>query len=596
MKFNNIFKMFLVLVVLVSTSCKDFLDQPNPNELTVDQYFNSLSDENAALNATYATLYDNDIWGAVYETLRSDMGVVSRAFGGGDFRAVMDQAFTNVTPYVANKWAGLYKGVFRANQVLSTLEKVKIVETDSISVRNRLQIEAQAKLLRGAFHFWLMHSFNGGNVIVFDFLPVNPDDYRKKASSREEVLAAVKKDLEFAADPNNKLPATWTNANDVGRVTLGVANALLGQLYLYEKDYEKASTYFTKVINGPYSLVADGTTLSTGENDLSSEAIFEVNYSTKFKQDKTGGQTTSGSTATNIPLAFASAGYPGGFRTVMPAYLVVMAYKNEKMDATDARNFTTVNGVKVQNPYSIRCRASIAIPDDGMLYYQQKTYYAPFNNNEPAYFRKFTQHKTASSENDDKKGLQRSGINFPIIRLADIYLMQAEALIKGGTSATTADLNNALRFVNRVRKRWGLQLLGLSTSSEFPTSDHDGVTYTAQSLMDFLMYNERPLELALEGMAGRAIDMRRWGIQKQRLTELSLIPYRRDAKTFVDADKNNASRQLFGAILRYPTAAELANTTIVMDFDHRSAASNFIESVHAYWPVPAVELTSNKNF
>lgn len=579
--------------IFLGTSCRKFLDETNPNQVAANKFFNTLGEMNSGLNAAYASLYDNDILGLIDESMRSDIALPSRMFPSGNNLALYTQTFNNVHPYAVNKWSALNKAIFRTNQVLEGLKKVTVDPSDTLKVKTKLQLEAQARLLRGAYLFWTANSFNNGKVVIFDFVPKQPSEYQKSASPREEVLAFVKKDLLFAANSDNRLPAVWPKEEDRGRVTLGTANALLGQFHLYEKNYDSAAVYFKRVIDGPYSLTPTLEELTTGENELSSESIFEINYSRTFKQDKSGYQTGSGGTVSPLAVNLASAGHPGGFRSAMPPYWLIVAYKDEVMDNADPRNFKTVNGVKTKNAYSLRAAASIAVPDDGLMYYQQKTFYAPFNNNEPGYFRKFTNWKFNKTENDDKDNLRRSGINIPIIRLADVYLMYAEALIQGGSGG---NVEEALKYVNRVRRRSGLRLLGASGSGEYPGNDHDNVTYTPQSLMNHLMYVERPLELALEGMAMRAIDLRRWGVTKQRFESLSKMKFKRDNFLAVDPDNNNFRRTVWGSIVRYANAAELANPATVFDIDYQAAASNFVESEHAYWPVPAIELTSNPNF
>ena len=523
--------------------------------------------------------------------MRSDIGLPSRAFPSGNSLAVYAQTFNNTHPSGINKWAALSTGVFRANQVLEGLKKVTIAPEDNAGATFKLQIEAQARLLRGAYNFWLVNSFNDGQVIIFDFVPKGPAEFQKKSSPRTEVIEFVKKDLEFAADIANGLPAKWTPAANNGRVTLGTANALLGQLYLFDKNYTKAAEYLKKVIDGPYALTSTLDEIFAGENELSSEFIFEINYSANFKKDKSGsaGGTTSSGLASNL----APAGTIGGFRTVMPPYWLTMAYKQEVMDTKEPKNYKVVNGVNRLMTYSQRLNSSIAVPDDSLIYFQQKTHYAQFNNNEPAYFKKFTNWKTQVSENPDGTNLRRSAINFPIIRLADVYLMYAESLIKGGTGG---DVDNAMLYINKVRRRSGIRLIGPDGTGQYPANDHDNITYTAQSLMDHLMYVERPLELSIEGNAIRVIDLRRWGITKQRFQELSLIKYKRSDYVYIDADRNNLKTTKFGAIVRFPTAAELAAPATVYDYDYQAAASNFILSQHGYWPTPANELTSNPNF
>ena len=101
--------------------------------------------------------------------------------------------------------------------------------------------------------------------------------------------------------------------------------------------------------------------------------------------------------------------------------------------------------------YSLRASASLAINGDEDLSYYEKTtqQVGKFNNGNYCLFQKLTNWDSRKDEADFKPAMA-SGINYRLIRLADIYLMYAECLIKGGTSES--NLQNAINFINRVRK------------------------------------------------------------------------------------------------------------------------------------------------
>ena len=111
-------------------------------------------------------------------------------------------------------------------------------------------------------------------------------------------------------------------------------------------------------------------------------------------------------------------------------------------------------------------------------------------------------------------GQQLSGINYNVIRFADVLLMAAEAAVE------TGDLGTALANVNRVRERAMnssyIQAIGgggdaanyvIGLYSDFSSAD------MARSAVRF----ERRLELGMEGH--RLFDLRRWGNAKEVMTE-----------------------------------------------------------------------------
>lgn len=239
--------------------------------------------------------------------------------------------------------------------------------------------------------------------------------------------------------------------------------------------------------------------------------------------------------------------------------------------------------------YSYRASYSIAINGEVDLPYYQ---YIPqqsvsYGSGNTAYFRKYSNWDIWYGENEGSV-VNKSGINLRVMRLADVYLMYAEALIEGGESELY--LSTALEYVNKVRERAGVKLLG--TSGEFSGErSYDGVTYSAEDLMEHLMYVERPLELALDGCAMRGSDLRRWGITKQRFEDLTKdwyayvgvgVPY-----VEVSDDGSYSTSKKYGYQRPYE---EVTDADIVVDYTQ--AAANYNETV-ATWPIPAVEKSAN---
>jgi hypothetical protein len=91
---------------------------------------------------------------------------------------------------------------------------------------------------------------------------------------------------------------------------------------------------------------------------------------------------------------------------------------------------------------------------------------------------------------------------FPIIRLADVYLLYAEAIneAEGPAGANSADM---FKYIDEVRKRAGLQ--GVKDSWNNYTAN---TKYTGQAGMRDIIHQERTVELLFESQ--RFWDLRRW--------------------------------------------------------------------------------------
>lgn len=574
-------------IATVFTACSDsFLEQTNPNEPTTDTFWKTTGDLYYGVIAVYNALKEDNVLLIKDETYRSDLSWPGFGKPTTDNVAYL-QIFNNSYAPSNLKWGALYRGVFRANQVIAAYERIAPTLTKETDIASAKVMYAEARALRGLFYFYLYNSFNNGSIPLFDSVPQSTNEYNKPLSPPETVKALYLSDFEYAKDI---LPVSWSAANK-GRISSGAVYAMLGQSYLYEKDYGKAADLFKKVITDfGYALTTDIGSNFTTKDEHNSESILEVNYATEYKSGISVNDIQQVSSA--IGGQFAS-GNVGGFRTIMPSSWLTMLYKNEKLDQTDSRNVAkAADGTTKARKYSLRTSQTIALIDDEFTpYYLSPTAAdaTPFNNSETSYFRKYSNWDIVANEKQVATSFFRSGINIRIIRLADIYLLYAESLIKGGTD--NAGLDQALLYVNKVRRRSAVQLLGPVGSGEYPSNDHDDVTYTAQSLMNHLMYVERPLELALEGNATRTIDMRRWGITKARMQELSTRRYYATNYTYKSSTTGQSVTR-FGAVLH--DLSESPTTAVNANFNEfGNSAKNFDLNIHSYWPIPSSELTSN---
>ncbi|MBN2486244.1 MAG: RagB/SusD family nutrient uptake outer membrane protein [Bacteroidales bacterium] len=567
----------LVFILILNYSCNDFLEEVNPNELSTDNFWKTLDDCETGLISVYGTFNDIKLLSIEQESHRSDLTHTAVEDATNPY---YNQTFTDASDGPNDKWNALYTGIFRTNQVIEGLSNLSSQLTTNEDIQRADIIMAQARFFRGLFYFYLHSSFNKGSVVIYKNVPKEESDFYKPLSPEEEVQEFFREDLNFAYE---NLPAQWQK--DKGRVTAGAAASVLGTSYLYDKNYEIAALYFKDVIENAdygYALAPHVGDNFTTRNELNSESILEIVYSLNYKSEVNVWSDLQ--TANNLNFSFSRV---GGWSLVYPSAWLIMAYKNDSIDINDPRNYVTdENGNTRLRKYSLRTSYSIALVDDPDLDYYgaAPAQMAEFNEKKSAYYRKYTNWDIVSNENDIVPNL-RSGVNVRVIRLADIYLMYAECLIKGGSDES--GVQEALKYINRVRKRSALQLLGLQNSGEYPSSDHDNKTYNAKMVMDHLMYVERPLELSVEGHAIRTIDLRRWGITRQRFMDLSQQIYH--LVDFPYTKINGESDVRWQSIL---VEGGSSNTTTNVQ-DYIQAASNYNEEAHAYWPLPSREIIAN---
>ncbi|MEW4925455.1 RagB/SusD family nutrient uptake outer membrane protein [Algibacter sp. 2305UL17-15] len=613
---KTIFKkmVFLLVSSVVIFGCaEDFLEETNPIQLSTDSFWKNLNDLNTGLTAVYNSLKDGNTTSIANELNRSDMTYP----GFGRPNATNEywlQTFNNSSSAPNGKWASLYRGIFRANQVLEAAERL-YPDFSAETKEDADIVIGQARALRGLFYFYLHSGFNRGAVPIFDFVPRVESEFYESIQPASVVQEFFRADLEYAI---TVLPKSYDSGQE-GRITGGAAIALLAKSYLYEGDYPRAAALFKLIIDeGPYSLTPDIGSNFTTRDEFNEESILEIGYSLNYKNELPPFGEDQNSNTLNFVFSPANV---GGWRSTYPALWLNLKYQRDPLDMQDPRNTVTrirrmpnglpalyaegeldENGVArsqgeikmdvdVPRIYSLRTSASIALVGDWDTdYYGLPTPQGTlFNNNEHSYWRKYTNWDITRNEKSISNEVPRSGVNVRLIRLADVYLMYAECLISGGTN--NAGVEEALVYINRVRRRSGVRLLGMTGTGEYPVNDHDDVQYTANTLMEHLMYVERPLELSAEGNAIRTIDLRRWGITKARFKELSERVYYNDHFKYEDEDGDPKTR--WNSVVSDEPTPLSGDEPFENWTEFVQAAANYVEGRHAYWPVPNSEETAN---
>ncbi|WP_075602392.1 RagB/SusD family nutrient uptake outer membrane protein [Saccharicrinis aurantiacus] len=596
----------VALAVSLLSSCEDkLLDQDNPNAITTDTFWQSESDFEKAQNALYSSLQFNNVCGGgtVPPMSRSDFGSGETWMGTYPWNNII---WNDATEYVERRWSELYIGVFRANQILHYIQDVDFYTEDEKNL-----IIAQARFLRALNYFWIVNDY--GTAVIHEVLPIVEEDMHKPLSTMEEVYnVIIKPDLEFAMQ---HLPVQWGDKGDTGRFTWGAATALLGKAYLYNKEWEKAAAHFKLVIDkadneGVYHLVDNFMDNFTDDNEFNSESILEVSYSDNYKEGVIGDRTDDVGDVTGAEAQtwanFLASIHVGGYNSLMPTYwLQELFVSGDEMDSTNPIN----NGRFVSSRSYATIVALAEKGDDNNWGVDGERYYnAPLLDTEDTEDAKGEKSKANfaygqgskvrkyinwhKKDDEDPLTKARSGINIRLIRLADVYLMYAEAILEG-----TGNTAEALKYIDKVRARAGvvsLQSYLDANGQTFPKldkvkfanglSDYEYVTMNSDNLLHHIRMVERPLELAFEGH--RWYDLVRWGITSEvfntRLDEENNI------KTVLGVPDGTID------IPKENWRIEPLYLTERVRPSYGEAAANYSSEFHDYLPVPAIEKQSNQ--
>jgi len=590
--FKNKLIVFIVITSFLQ-SCTSYVEEINPNEASSDTYWADLEQSEASLTGVYGGMLDTFIVNAWTESLRSDLGIVSALRTGNPN--------SRITPYythtynsgsfnIHRQWNALYQVIFRANQLIAGLENMDA----TLKSNNRWTEQmGQARLLRGMSHFYLHAVYNNGEIIIRDKVPANTAEFSKAVSTSVEVISFFRDDLLYAY---NNLPYSF---DEKSRVDKGVAATILGTSHLYEKEYGAALGYFNDIINNQatygYALLTgeDVKLMYTSAGEFNSESIFEINYSTALKLEESQWYEESFSQRNGRYSAPNGRGGGAPEHYVAAAWLTE-AYAIESLDPLDARN--TVLGYngrdRITDNISLRASSMIAMVNDEHTEYYQKPTAAireSFNRQKVSFFKQHTNHDIADHEKNVGGTTWKSGKNVVVNRLADIYLMRAECYLEDSGNVT-----DALSDINTIRARWGLALLGpvVDGSKTYIANESvSGLPFTDENtLRKQLRHVERPLELNIQGVSARNIDLRRWGNAQARFAELAAIKYYLTNYTYVSAPGETKKRNN-SLLTRTVTGKELyANGKN----EFVDAAQNY-SAVRDYLPIPLTETDYNSN-
>lgn len=358
-------------LILVVSCGDDFTILAPQSERNVENFYQTDSDFEVAINGAYAVLSENNLYGRnlmLLHEMRSDNTLND---GGATGLAESLQRITRFDELtdateLENTWSGSYKVIASVNTILSRIDNV---DFDNPTLADR--IKGEALFIRSLVYYNLAVTF--GNV------PLQVDEVTSPNVEINQVTADVIydqaiTDLETAED---LLPASYSGGN-VGRVTSGAAATLLGLVHLTNGDNGQAESALRSVVDSQeYELVPNYADIWGPSNENNIESIFEIQY-------KSGGQGTgSGFTEYYSPDLAISGGVGGGNVPQAPTDDLLATYE----EAEDDR-FVMYGTDEDGDPYLNKYDASQSIAFD-------------------------------------------SDVNFIVFRYADVLLMLAEAIGEG---------------------------------------------------------------------------------------------------------------------------------------------------------------------
>jgi starch-binding outer membrane protein, SusD/RagB family len=394
----------------------------------------------------------------------------------------------------AQKWRNPLFGVSRANYAIREIEKL-----ESTTFQKSVRI-AEMRLLRGYFHHDLKRNFN---QIPYILETTDPTTASNTEFTSDDLWRKIEADYQFAFDnlPNDN--------GDIGRVDKYAAAGLLAKLYMDKGEFAKAIPMCEYIMSGSFSLLSQFEDLSSLTYENGSESIFCMQFS---KANNFANHNWSNLLNVTRSTGIAAGGYANGDDFYVGSQNLANAFKT---DANGLPLFDTYNtGQDVEtstygdtlDPRIDMSFGRIGIPWKGTALYSEDWIRST------DYYPGFSGKKHAVAANDpavhNSFPWAASGLNFQIIRFAEVLLWKAEALIE-----TNQDLDGARTLINQVRTRaknsnYVKKLDGSAFAANYLINPYPTNGWTQDYARKAVRF-ERRIELCMEG--GRFYDLLRWG-------------------------------------------------------------------------------------
>jgi hypothetical protein len=492
----------IAIVMLAASGCtKDPENVAQKDVYSSNEYPKTLKDLVGVLGAGYANYRSFELAGfqLLCKTHACTEHAADLAYGGD--QSWTELAFNKLSvsnTYANDLWKGLYIGIKNTN---AFLERADFFEQNYMAPSELTQVNymrGEAKFLRAYYYFLLENFFGeayptaagGGDkmgVPIISRIPQTLDETQQTRKKVSEVWSFIIDDLKSSAELLQG--AIWTGGSR-GRATAWSAKALLGKAYVFAGQYANAKTVLLDVINNSgkslmsfnkYRNAFNG----NASNEFNEESIFEINVDRVaanygiFADVPPNKNLTTTQGVIWAPSCVGndgsedgpdnSLGYSNEF--VHDKNLLRFGFNKDKYTLVTNPAFNpalppspqntpkTMDPVYMQESKLLRTNKTV----DPRLYVNAlQPWVDTVNNwgvNRPVakcagigvsikqFFHGWSFKKYQTIDNNVHFYNAADGANYYILRLADVYLLYAEACMNTNDNVT------ALEYINKVKRR-----------------------------------------------------------------------------------------------------------------------------------------------
>jgi hypothetical protein len=506
-------------VLLFSQSCRDVLKEEVVSGIG-NNYINSTKGFDDAVKAAYSTLryYYATQQGLTMSEYGTDI-YATGADGGYKGFHYYDGQLNPTVDYLALTWDELYKGINTCNAIIERAPNVTGITDATKKIR-----VAEAKFLRAHYYYLLFMQWGGVDLRLTE--TITPTKETKRATEAEMYSAIIKDLTEAITDLEAK-----AQSSDYGRATKPAAETMLAKVYLVKAysssksadDFSKAAALCKNVTTAyGYKLLDDFASVFDETNQINSEVVFAAQYTADPLTNLTN-NTGAVNGGNNLHLLFGmqydvqpgmkrDVFYGRPFKRLRPtSYLLNTVFAERTNDSRYKKTFrdtwlsnnpgTNLNSASFDDSKTKVTFAAgdTAIYIPGVEWTKAQRAAKKYQVLVPSAYNEAlfpTLQKFFDTKRPDLT-YEAGSRDYFVFRLADVYLMQAEASLQAGNAA------DALTAINAVRYRAG-----------WP-GKKDAMLLTAGNLTFETIIEERARELA--GEQTRWLDLKRWNLLIDRV-------------------------------------------------------------------------------
>lgn len=509
----------LPLTSFLYISCSDFLEVEPLNEIVLENFWNEKADVDGIIAGCYSGMQSDAmvrrmiIWG---EARSENVGAGVNTTNDANLMNVLNENIMATNGYTS--WDGFYNIINRCNTVIKYAPEV--AAKDPSYTESELQAHiAEMVALRSLCYFYLIRTFRDVPYSTEAFTDDN-QKFDLPATKFDVVLDSLINDLERVQGQAVKYYPTTTPLYQTGRITQDAIHAMLCEMYLWKKDYQKCIYYADLVIASKKTMAEEiqaigggsyyGTSTGTGTNafdryngyplvnELITSGYYGNAYATLFGRDI---ESASAQARQEIIFQLVFDDNPSGNSMLANSAINVFYYGSS----------STPCGYLAPSDYLL----DDIVKESGRTIFADKNKYADARiyencNMKLGTINKFTTQSvliqatgTSGSPMPFSYGNfyndNNNGSNWVIYRLTDIMLLKAEALaqtLREGSDNETIAFNapilaQAFSLVNAVNKR---SICQSTLQDTLVATD-----YNTKSQMEELVMQERQRELMFEG-------------------------------------------------------------------------------------------------